>query len=166
MNDTHRPTHAVVPYATPNARAIQAASTTATGFLIAIGLALIPILIDFLRAGSFNRTALVALASAVGIASLGVALSYLVKLQQARGSDVPPTVLPDGAAPLARTPPDWVSGATGIGSVMTLPALPVVDPELLVALVEEALREHLRPKRSPTGQFAKRPAPLDPLADH
>jgi heme/copper-type cytochrome/quinol oxidase subunit 4 len=87
-------TYSLVPYETPAARASHAAGTAATGFLIALGLAVIPILIAFLQAGAFNRTALIAMATAVGVAALSVLFTFLVKLQQAKGSDIPPTVTP------------------------------------------------------------------------
>jgi hypothetical protein len=101
MSVTPAPSHSIVPYQTPNARALQATGTTATGFLIALGLLVLPIIGDFLRAGAFNRIALIALATAVGMAVVSVGTTYLVKLSQARGSDVPPTVAADGTTPLA-----------------------------------------------------------------
>jgi hypothetical protein len=82
---------------------MQTAMHAATGFLIALGLAVVPILISFLQAGSFNRTALIALATAVAIAALSVGMTFLVKLQQAKASDVPPTVSP--APPVPPAPP-------------------------------------------------------------
>lgn len=150
--DSTQPTHSVVPYRTPAARAMQTATNAATGFLLALGLALIPILIDFLRVGSFNRTALIALISTLGIAALGVALSYLIKLQQASGGDIKPTV---GAShPSGAALPEQSAEALPLPSSPTiesvyLPSLPVVDSSLLVGLVEEALRDHLKKSDQP-----------------
>jgi len=79
---------------TPSARAVQVAGNAAIGFFAAAGLAVIPILIKFINDGNFSQTALTTLISVIGVAILGVALTYLAKYVQAPGSDVPPTVTP------------------------------------------------------------------------
>lgn len=87
-------THSVVPYQTPNSRAIQAAGNAAVGFFAAVGVVVIPLLVKFLIDGNFSRTALTTLATVVGAAILGVLLTYCTKYVQARGSDIPPTLPP------------------------------------------------------------------------
>jgi uncharacterized protein YacL len=92
-------TQSVVPYQTPNARAIQTAGHAAIGFGASVGIVIIPILVKFLTSGDFSQTALTTLISVIGAAILGVLLTYCVKYVQATGSDVPPTVPP--APPVA-----------------------------------------------------------------
>jgi hypothetical protein len=94
VNPVPAPSHSIVPYESPSARAIATAGHAAIGFFAAVGVVVIPLLIKFLASGDFSRTALTTLITVVGAAILGVLLTYCAKYVQARGSDVPPTVTP------------------------------------------------------------------------
>lgn len=94
MSATPQPSHSIVPYMTPNARALQTAGQAALSFFAAVAVVIIPILIKFLQDGDFSRTGLTTLATVIGAAVLGVLLTYATKYVQAKGSDVPPTVTP------------------------------------------------------------------------
>jgi hypothetical protein len=117
---------------------LQTAGNAAIGFGAAILVVVGPILIKFLSDGNFSRTAMVALASVVGSAIVGVLVTYATKYMQARGSDVPPTVTP-GSQP----EPILVRAEMSAPAAVSLPAMPLVDPALLTDLVNKTLRDHL-----------------------
>lgn len=137
MSVVPTPTHSVVEYMTPSARALQTAGNAAIGFGAAVVAVAGPILVRFLSDGDFSKTALTTLVSVIGAAVIGVAVTYATKYLQARGSDVPPTVTP-GDAPVVLT-----GTVEHIAPAVMLPSLPVVDSALLVQLVEAALKDHL-----------------------
>jgi hypothetical protein len=144
----NRPTHIVVPYQTPHARAFATAQNAAVGFAVAVGLIVLPIAQDYFRKGVFGKGETVAMLTAIGSGVLGVILTYCVKYVQAHGSDLPPTLSPLGVEPIAES--SFSIGTTDahlnmIGQAVMLPSLPTVDPALLADLVNRTIRDSLDP---------------------
>lgn len=146
--------------------------TVALPFLLTAAVAALQALLTQLTAyhpSTATGALLIALALPVGDAIRAALLSAQAKNQQP-------------AAPVGEI-------LTASSGAITLPALPVVDPALLVGLVEDALRQHLAgsqpsitdppspdpaiastihppPARTPQGQFTRKVPPIDGVADH
>jgi hypothetical protein len=101
MSVTPAPTHSIVKYQSPRARATQAAGNAALSLLVAVVIVAVPLLSAYLAAGVFTRQTAITLGTVVGTAVLGVILNYALKYAQANGDNTPPTVSADGTPPLA-----------------------------------------------------------------
>jgi hypothetical protein len=96
-----QPTHIVVRYRTPSDRALQTAGHAAIGFAAACGVVVLPIIVNYIGTGDWSKSQFVAMMSAVGVAVLGVLLTYCTKYVSARMGNQLPTVamLPVGELP-------------------------------------------------------------------
>jgi hypothetical protein len=145
MSVTPAPTHSIVKYQSPRARATQAAGNAALSLLVAVVIVAVPLLSAYLAAGVFTRQTAITLGTVVGTAVLGVILNYALKYAQANGDNTPPTVSADGTPPLA--PP--ASAAI---------FAPPLTAESLRGLLEtvDVLQEWARPPEPPPGTISHR----------
>ena len=90
MNATNTTSTAVipVPYQTPAARAVSAATRASiAAFVAALLVAIIPLVLDFLSGGDFSRGAARSLLVSVCIAALTLVLAYAHKYRSANADD-------------------------------------------------------------------------------
>jgi hypothetical protein len=137
----------MVPRLSPHFRALGSAQRAAlAGLASSVLAAIIPALVEFLRNNDFSVTALRTLGIGVGITALTTISVYLQKRNEASNEPVVP--VPPAA-------PAIIPGETGTsGEAVALPALPLVDPGLLVQLVEKVIRESLTPPAPPPATIA------------
>jgi hypothetical protein len=165
-------THSVVPYQTPHARAIQATGVAALGFLASFAVVGVPVVVEYLnKQAASAKSALEVVAYTLGALFLGLVATYAASYIRANGSNIPPTVDPvanAASAPVRHMEFGPFEGHTDFATaepvqatagLVSLPALPMVDPELLVDLVNESLATYLRAKKKVDSKPA---APVDP----
>lgn len=139
-----------VPYQHPKVRALATGQRTAlAGLAATLVLAAYPLVKAFIDQGDLSQTAVKALAFGLAGTLLAAAFAYGQKYLEAKAEPVTPA--------LSLTAHEgFVQGHV---EAVSLPALPVIDPALVVNLVEDALHQYLAAPIADTPPVASRARP-------